>query len=335
MTDVAHEAGVSTMTVSNVLNGRVQRVSKTTQERVLATAAELGYQVNLTARHLRTGRTGMVGLAVPDLAPGYFSELADRLAVRFEARGLRLVIERTRGNRAQELASLSAPHLSMYDGFVLSVVEGDVSDLEQLHVDSPIVLIGERTAPERFDHVLMDNVRGARLATTFLIERGARRIALLGGMRGLSDSMPELRGRGYLEAYAAAGLEPSDELFRPGLFGAEDGFDHVMTMIRDGILFDAVFALTDSSAIGALRALAVAGRRVPDDVQVVGFDNLGSGRFTTPSLTTVDPGNEVMSDAICDLLMARIDQHDEARPAQVVMPESVIIERGSTRAAAS
>src|SRR3990170_1458103 len=99
MTDVARRAGVSTMTVSNVINGRSQRVSEPTKRRVLSVIDELGYQVNMTARNLRMGRTGAVGLAVPAFAPGYYAELAGRLADRFEAHGLRLAMERTGASR--------------------------------------------------------------------------------------------------------------------------------------------------------------------------------------------------------------------------------------------
>ncbi len=329
--DVARHAGVSSMTVSNVLNGRSQRVSEATKERVLATLGELGYRVNLTARHLRTGRTGMVGLAVPDFTPGYYSELADRLADRFAAHGLRLVVERTSGRRS-ELESLSAARLSVYDGFVLSVVAGDTQDLEQLSVETPVVLIGERTVPARFDHVLMDNVTGARMATRLLIKRGARRIALLGGATGDGDSMPQLRTRGYLAAHRAARLAIRPELIRPGGFRRLDGFEQVRRLIEEEIAFDAVFALTDTEAMGALTALVEAGLRVPDDVQVIGFDNLSDTRFSVPPLSTVEPGNDRMADAICELLLSRMEEDGERRPAQVVMPAARLVERGTTRA---
>ena len=329
--DVARHAGVSTMTVSNVFNRRLQRVSEGTQATVLAAAAELGYRVNLTARHLRTGRTGMVGLAVPDLSSGYFAELADRLAWRLADQGLRLVVERTAGERAEELASLSASRLSMYDAFVLSVVEGDAADLEQLAVDVPLVLIGERTVPERFDHVLMDNVGGARLAAEHLIACGARRIAVLGGIRGDGDSMAELRTRGHVEAHEDAGLSVDEDLLRGGGFRRADGYEQTMIMINDGVDFDAVFALTDSAAVGALRALAEAGRRVPEEIQLVGFDNLSDASYATPTLTTVEPGNDEMADAICRLLVERITPGDEPLPAQLVMPTATLVERGSTR----
>jgi DNA-binding LacI/PurR family transcriptional regulator len=331
MTDVARRAGVSTMTVSNVINGRSQRVSEPTKRRVLATIAELGYQVNMTARNLRMGRTGVVGLAVPAFAPGYYSQLADRLAERFDDHGLRLVVERTGASRTAELDALTAARLSSYDGFVLSVVAGDAADLEKLSIDTPVVLIGERAVPARFDHVLMSNVAGARMATEFLIRSGARRIALLGGAPGGEESMPQLRTRGYEGAHESAGLVVAGELIVGCEFAAEDGYTATWGLIGRGIGFDAIFALTDSAAIGALRALAEAGRRVPEEVQVVGFDNLDEGRFTVPSLTSVEPGNAEMADAICTLLVERIESRPAGVPARVVMPAARIVERESTR----
>jgi DNA-binding LacI/PurR family transcriptional regulator len=331
MTDVARRAGVSTMTVSNVINGRSQRVSESTKLRVLSVIAELGYQVNMTARNLRMGRTGAVGLAVPAFEPGYYPELAARLADRFEAHGLRLAIERTRGSRTAELDALTAARLSSYDGFVLSVVAGDAADLDRLSVDAPVVLIGERAVPARFDHVLMDNVAGARMATELLVRTGARRIALLGGVPVVEESMPGLRTRGYRDAHEAAGTAVSDELIVSCGFGTQDGYAAVRDLIGHGVLFDAIFALTDSAAIGALRALAEAGRRVPEDVQVIGFDNIADGRFTVPALTTVEPGNAEMADAICALLVERIASRNAPVPARVVMPEARLVERETTR----
>jgi DNA-binding LacI/PurR family transcriptional regulator len=331
MTDVARRAGVSTMTVSNVINGRSQRVSESTKLRVLSVIAELGYQVNMTARNLRMGRTGAVGLAVPGFEPGYYAELAGRLADRFEAHGLRLAMERTGASRTAELDALTAARLSSYDGFVLSVVAGDAADLDRLSVDAPVVLLGERAVPARFDHVLMDNVAGARMATEHLVRTGARRIALLGGVPVAEESMPGLRTRGYRDAHEAAGTAVSDELIVSCGFGTQDGYVAVRDLIGHGVLFDAIFALTDSAAIGALRALAEAGRRVPEDVQVIGFDNIADGRFTVPALTTVEPGNAEMADAICALLVERIASRPAPVPARVVMPEARIVERESTR----
>jgi DNA-binding LacI/PurR family transcriptional regulator len=331
MTDVARRAGVSTMTVSNVINGRSQRVSESTRQRVLAVIAELGYQVNLTARNLRRGRTGTVGLAVPAFFPGYYAQLAQRLADRFAAHGMRLAVERTGASRVAELDTLTEPRLSGYDGFVLSLVAGEAADLDRLSLDTPVVLLGERTVPARFDHVLMDNVGGARIATELLIGSGARRIALLGGAAAPEETMPGLRTRGYRAAHETTGTAVDDELIVSCGFGVSDGWAAVHDLIARGVRFDAIFALTDSAAFGALRALAETGHKVPDDVQVVGFDNLDDAGFTVPGLTTVEPGNDEMADAICALLMERIESPATVGAARVVMPRPRIVRRESTR----
>lgn len=323
------------MTVSNVINDRSRRVSQATKERVLATIAELGYQVNVAARQLRIGRTGMVGLAVPDFDPGYFSELADRLADRFAELGLRLVMERTGASRSAELDALTAPRLSAYDGFVLSVVAGDKADLEQLRIDTPVVLIGERAVPARFDHVLMDNVGGARAATELLLRTGSRRIVLLGGRSSREQTMPALRTRGYRKAHEALDVPLDPELIVSTPFRTIGGYEAVRKLITDKINFDGIFALTDTTAYGAMRALDEAGRRIPDDVQVIGFDNLRASQFTAPALSSVEPGNDAMADAICTLLMERIDQGSSPVPARVIMPDATIVERESTHTPAT
>ncbi|WP_202875543.1 LacI family DNA-binding transcriptional regulator [Kribbella speibonae] len=329
MADVARSAGVSTMTVSNVINGR-PRVGAATRERVLATISELGYQVNLAARHLRAGRTGVVGLAVPELERPYFAQLAGRLADRFEAHGLRIVMERTGGGREGELDAVAFSRLRMYDGLILSVVDLDPSELNQLRTDAPVVMIGERALPSRFDHVMMDNVDGARQATAYLLGTGARRVAMIGGDPTGSANMPGLRAEGYAIAHAEAAVPVDPELNVRSSFGLQDGYDAIRSLLDRGIGFDAVFALTDVVAMGVLRALADAGLRVPDDIQVVGFDDIDEAAYLVPSLTSVNPGHDEMADRITELLTAQITGGPTGDPKEVVVPARVVA-RGTTK----
>ncbi|MFF0269756.1 LacI family DNA-binding transcriptional regulator [Kribbella sp. NPDC004536] len=328
MADVARSAGVSTMTVSNVINGR-PRVGAATRERVLAAISDLGYQVNLAARHLRAGRTGVVGLAVPELERPYFAQLAGRLADRFEAHGLRIVMERTGASREGELDAVAFSRLRMYDGLILSVVDLDPAELSQLRTDAPVVMIGERALPSRFDHVMMDNVDGARQATAHLLATGARRIAMLGGDPDGVATMPALRAEGYALAHADAGVPVDPELNVRSSFRMQDGYDAIRSLLDRGIGFDAVFALTDVMAMGALRALADAGVRVPDDVQLVGFDDIDEAAYLVPSLSSVNPGHAEMADRITALLTAQISDGPTGDPQEVVVPAR-LIQRGTT-----
>jgi DNA-binding LacI/PurR family transcriptional regulator len=317
------------MTVSNVINGR-PRVGAATRERVLAAINDLGYQVNLAARHLRAGRTGVIGLAVPELERPYFAQLAGRLADRFEVHGLRIVMERTGASREGELDAVAFSRLRMYDGLILSVVDLDPAELTQLRTDAPVVLIGERALPSRFDHVMMDNVDGARQATAHLLASGARRIALLGGGQAGAVNMPALRAEGYAIAHEKAGVPVDPELIVRCRFGLRDGYDAIRALLESGLEFDAVFALTDVVAMGALRALADAGIGVPGEVRVVGFDDVDEAAYLVPSLSSVNPGHDEMADRITELLVAQITHGPTGTPQEVVVPSRLILRETSS-----
>ncbi|MHC3000123.1 hypothetical protein OB08_13550 [Microbacterium sp. HJ5] len=331
MQDVAEKAGVSAQTVSNVVNGRTERVGPETIDRVARVIDQLGYRVNQSARSLRKGRTGIVGLGVPVLASEYYGELAERLSRRFSEHGVRLVTENTGGEMTAEVESLAASHLETYDGFILAIAASESAELNRILPGKPIVLLGERALSTRFDHVLMDNVGGGRLATRHLLERGARAIVALGGAAEGPESVQTLRTRGYLEAHRAGGLPVRPELIQPVGLDMADGYRGVNALLDQGVEFDGVFALTDSCAFGALRALADRGLGVPGDVQVVGFDNVRAGEYTHPRLTSVEPGNDAMADAIVSVMLARLKVDRPAdEPRRTMLPAS-IVERGSTR----
>ena len=329
--DVARHAGVSTMTVSNVINGRTTRVGIETRDRVLASMSALGYRVNLSARSLRRGRTGLIGLAVPDFAPAYFAQLAQRLVVRFAEHGYRLVIEHTGGAVEQEIAALANAHLDAYDGFVLSVTEGQDPDLAGVSPSKAVVLIGERAPEAPFDHVLMDNVNGARLATEHLLHTGARRIVLLGGSLELLPTMAASRTQGYLEAHAAMNIAPDLDLIVASDFGAHHGYRETRRLLETVEDVDAIFAVTDADAIGALRALHDARRRVPEDIQLIGWDDIAEAEFTEPRLSSVDPDSDAIADAIVRMLLERMLGTASEAP-RVVVPTAKLVLRGTTRA---
>lgn len=335
MQDVARHAHVSSQTVSNVVNGRSARVSDETRDRVIAAIAELGYRVNQQARFLRRGRTGTVGLAVPTLDLEYYSALAEALSDRFARQGLRLVVESTGGAVSAEVESLASSHLDAYDGFVLALAAGDAGDLARIGTDKPVVLLGERALSSRFDHVLMDNVGGSRAATELLLRRGARSIVALGGVLDDEESMQGLRTRGYLDAHAGAGVDVDASLLVSSRADMNGGYLATRAAIESGLMFDAIFAFADSSALGALRALADSGRRVPEDVQVVGFDNTRAGRFSVPRLSTVDPDNEARADSVVELMVSRLADPDAPGDRRVVMHPATVVERESTRRSAS
>jgi DNA-binding LacI/PurR family transcriptional regulator len=338
MSDVARTAGVSAMTVSNVLTGR-RPVSAATRARVEAAAAELGYELNLTARHLRAGRTDTVALVVPRLDHPYYGELAARLTGLLAPQGRHLAVEQTDAGPHGELAALTQARWQLYDGVLLSVVGLTPADLDSVRTSAPLVLLGEQRMPARHDHVRMDNVRGARIATAHLLAAGSRRVAVVGGADPDPDAgMMPARTAGWVAAHAAAGIEPDPALVVPApRADLADGRDAVRRLVAADVPFDGVLAVTDTLATGVLAGLAEAGLRVPDDVQVVGFDDLAASGFTVPALTTVDPGHDAMAHAALRLLDRQAGPAgpggagDPGRTGEHVVAPVRLVVRGSTR----
>jgi DNA-binding LacI/PurR family transcriptional regulator len=227
----------------------------------------------------------------------------------------------------------------MYDAVIITVVGLDATELERLSFTTPVVLVGERPAPRAFDHVMMDNVGGSRLAVDHLVRAGARRIAFLrGDSRGDRQGMVARRHHGWLRAHEDHGLTADTSLVVPvETLDLEGGRRAVQQLARSTSTFDGVFAVTDLVALGALRGLAELGIRVPDDVQVVGFDDIPEARYSSPALTTVDGGMEAIARAVLELLEIRLRENaagakgaDRAAPREIVAPAR-LVRRESTR----
>jgi DNA-binding LacI/PurR family transcriptional regulator len=327
--DVARVAGVSIKTVSNVVND-YPHIRPGTRARVEAAIAELGYSPNLSARSLRRGRTGVIGLALPELSLPYFAELADSVMRAADRRGLTVLIEQTGADPARERSVLRSPRRQLTDGLLFSPLALSTEDESTLVVDYPLVLLGERIFSDRIDHVTMRNVDAARAATAHLLDRGRRRIVALGAHEGETIGSAALRLRGYREAHAEAGV-PVDEslVVHSGPWRRVGGAEAMRGAIESGLPFDAVFAFNDTLALGALRSLQEAGRRVPADVAVIGFDDVDDSRYSVPSLSSIAPGREEIARTAVDVLRGRIDgTHTD--PPRVHEAEFSLVTREST-----
>ncbi|MEV6053789.1 LacI family DNA-binding transcriptional regulator [Streptomyces sp. NPDC052107] len=324
--DVAKAAGVSAMTVSNVINDH-PNVRPATRERVLTAMARLDYRVNVAARNLRKGRTGTIGLAVPEVNRPYYGRLAEAIIAAAGRHGLRVSIEQTGARRENELAALSQSRNRLYDGLILSTVGMGPADVEALEVEHPVVILGERIFGGPVDHVAMPNVEASAAATRHLIERGCRRVAAVCGEPRHEVDVSSLRHTGYRQALAAAGLPEDPELVRsvPALT-MEAGARQARAMVAGGLDFDGVFCVTDTVAMGVLRGLADAGVRVPEQVKVIGFDNVDESAFLVPSLSTVDPDHDLMAERAVALLVARLGSAGPpAEKEEFVGPFSLVI----------
>jgi len=332
MHDVARAAGVSLKTVSNVVNDHPQ-VGEAIRDRVRAAIEELGYRPNLAARNLRSGRSGVIGLAVPVLSQAYFAQLADDVIQAAGARGLVVLVEQTGGDRERELDVLRNPRLALTDGLLFSPLGLTVGDVPEVTPAVPLVLLGEQILPFPVDNITMQNRDGARAATQHLLGLGRRRVALIGAHTNETESTAGLRMAGYAAALEEAGLPFDSALIAPiDMWDRRSGAEAMLRMLETEERPDAVFAMNDDLALGALRVLQDAGLRVPEDVAVIGFDDVDESRFSVPRLSSVDPGRRRIAEMAVDLLMERLAdrQRGEERPPRQEAPPFRLVLREST-----
>ena len=330
MSEVAALAGVSPKTVSNVVNN-YEHVRPETRARVEKAIQQLDYQVNASARSLRSGRAGVIGLVLPELALPYFAQLADAVMAGANRRGISVIVETAGGSRDRELESLRAPRRGLTDGLIFSPLEMTQNDVGALNVGYPLVLLGERIFGGPVDHVTMANVEGARAATKHLLDRGCRRIAVVGTHANEKQGSAALRLQGHLEALHERGVIPDPNLMiEAGLWHRKSGAEATSRLINSGVEFDAIFALNDALALGALHTLALRGVAVPQEVKVIGFDDIEESAYSAPTLSTVSPGSKEIAEKALDMLMERIENPDSDLAPRLYIAPFKIEERQST-----
>lgn len=326
---VAARAGVGRATVSRVINGS-PKVSARSRAAVEQAIAELGYVPNRAARSLATRRTDAVALVVPDaetrlFSEPYFSGIIRGVSTGLAGAGMQLLLVLTGdGNEDGRLAAYLAAH--RVDGVLMMAVHRDDTlpdRLEELAV--PTVLAGRRSDRERLGHVRADNRGGARLAVRHLLAGGRRSIGTITGP--LDMDVARARLDGYREALREAGVAVADDLIAAGDFTEEGGRVAMRELLRRRPDLDAVFAASDVMASGAVLELRAAGRRVPHDVALIGFDDSIVARHIDPPLTSVRQPLEEMGRMMASLLLEEI-AHRGTGQREVVLPTELVV-RGS------
>ncbi|MEH0843523.1 LacI family DNA-binding transcriptional regulator [Micromonospora sp. CPCC 205711] len=327
--DVAARAGVSKTTVSRVLNGRGE-LDGATAARVRAVITELGYVPSARAVGLARGRTRVVGMLVPSLTWPWVGEVLQGAADVVETEGYGLLLSTC--DRGDESMRRFASQVSAksFDGLLVVEPEGTLDYLTTLHRRGlPVILIDDRGHQPGFPSVRTTNADGARAAATHLLALGRRRPLVVTGLRRFGCTRDRLAG--FADGYADAGLPIDPDLVVEGDFTVECGRAAVQRLLAAGVPFDAVFAHNDLSAAGALHALRDAGREVPADVAVVGFDDLPLARHTHPPLTSVRQPLREMGAAAARALIAHFDG-TPLPDHPTVIPTSFTV-RGSTTSA--
>jgi LacI family transcriptional regulator len=280
--DVAAHAGVSKTTVSHVLSGR-RPVAAETRERVQDAIVELGYRPDGIARSLRTRRSHLVALLIPDISNPFYPVLARGLEAGLAAAGYHVVICNTDSDPGRELAFVADMSDRRIDGLVLDSFSLAVDQLRTIAGPLPVVWIGaEREDHPEVDVVRSDDEQGACDATAHLLARGRRCVAMIDGSPGSGTP----RTHGYLRALASA-PEPRSPLIRHGGWTREGGAKAMLELLDLDPRPDAVFCANDLMAIGAVDAIRERGLRVPSDVAVAGFDDIDAASMVRPPLTSV------------------------------------------------
>ena len=327
--DVAQHAGVAPRTVSNVVNN-YPYVSAKMRTKVQASLDELNYKPNLMARSLRQGRTGNITLLLPFIAVPYFGEIAHEVVEYASPLGCTVLIDETGGQPGRELALLDvAARSGWVDGILLSSQGLHGKALANIRTNVPIVLLGERTAATTMDHVGIDNVKAARAATRHLLESGCKRIAAIGGNPTLKDLTSRLRLKGYRAALRAADLPDDDSLYiqTPG-YTRSDAAAAVRQLLDAAAPPDGLFCFSDELAIGALRELHQRGIPVPEQIKVVGFDDIDETRFSIPTLSSIRPDKPAIAKAALTMLLDRI-QGTDVNPRDIRVAYQLITRESS------
>lgn len=299
ISDVAAHAGVSIATVSRVLNGNTP-VQADKAERVRRAVAELNFVPRPAARTLASRKTNTIGLVFSEIRGAFFPHLLKGIEAQLHEAGYELLVYSTHSDRPIKRKPIGEHNT---DGLLVFTTSLGKDEIARLHsINFPLVLMHE-TPPAGMDIpvITVENKDGAVILVNHLIEHGRRRIVFLRGPDGHEDS--QWRERGYREALAAHNITFDETLISSGEFDQETAYHSMQKLIQDGVDFDAVFAGDDDAAIGVYRALKEAHRLIPDDVAVVGFDDVEFAAYISPPLTTVRaPIEEVGREAVRQLL---------------------------------
>jgi LacI family transcriptional regulator len=323
--DVASQAGVSVATVSKVINGR-WGVAEQTEARVQAVIQQLGFQSSLVAQSLRSRRTNVIGVLVVDIEP-FSAELLKGVARAIHGSGYELVVFSGCGRAADQVG---------WERRYLSRVSGTLCDGALLVTPSsidvtfgaPVVAVDHNAGSSSLPSVDSDNFSGAVAATEHLLALGHRRIGFLAGRPDLESA--HLRERGYRDALERAGLLCDPTLIRVGGYQPDSADDAARQLLELNEPPTAIFAANDVSALATISVARLLGLRVPDDLSVIGFDNVPESALSEPPLTTIEQPIQQMGFEAAKLLIQLIENKTVAA-THTMLPTRLVV-RGSCRA---
>lgn len=300
---VAREAGVSPMTVSRVLNGH-PHIADETRRNVIRVIEELGYVPDRNAQTMRTNRTYTIAGVIPDITNPFYPEFERGIQDIADQLDYDLIVYNTDGILAKEKKTLRSLQTNRVDGVIAVFFQLDEQELQTL--DVPVVLLAQKPdATPCCDTVYVDNAAAAQTAVEHLIERGHKCIGMLAGKEG--DPPYYSRIAGYCQALAAKGILYDELLVQSGDFTESGGYQSMRELLNRDTCLTAVFAANDLIAMGAMLAIREAGMNIPDDIAVVGFDDIPAAKLVHPPLTTIRHNQSQIGRKAAELLFERLN----------------------------
>ena len=321
--DVAQRAGVSVTTVSHVVNN-TRPVEPNTQARVRVAIEALGYRPNLLARGLRSRKTNTIGLLVPDNSNPFFAEVARAIEDAGFEQGYSVILCNSDMKEAKQDAYLSVLLAKQVDGLIL-ISSGDSPDPVKriMQAGVPVVVVDRELGDLPVDQVLVDNEQGGYLAGSHLVGLGHTRIGYIAGPSDIRPSKGRVEGLRRALREAELELDPRAIARSDGRYtGGEEAMRELLARRRD---LTAIFAYNDLMAIGAVAVLRQAGLRVPEDISVIGFDDIPQAATTVPAITTVAQPTSELGNVSARLLLNRLTSVADWEPSRVLLPTTLVV----------
>ncbi|EKN8283166.1 substrate-binding domain-containing protein [Vibrio cholerae] len=328
MKDIARLAGVSTSTVSHVIN-KSRFVSDEITERVNNAAQQLNYAPSALARSLKMNRTKTIGMLVTTSTNPFFGEVVKGVERSCYHQGYNLILCNTEGDNQRMKASINTLLQKRVDGLLLmcSTLEGERLDVFDRYPDIPIVVMDWGPILFASDKIQDNSLQGGYMAAKHLIECGHKEIGCITGP--LIRHQAQMRYEGYKRALAEAGIAINPDWIVESDFECEGGYQAFEKLYQRGKLPSALFVSNDMMAMGVIQAASQRGLRVPDDLSLIGYDDVHIAKFMTPALTTIHQPKYRLGKAAVDTLLYRLENPDTT--AQVVQLEPTLVVRNSVR----
>ena len=319
MDEIAKLAGVSKATVSQVLNDSECGVGEQTRVRVKKIAEELGYSVEQTEKKKNVSFTRYVALILPDITNPFFADLAKSVENSLRRKGYSLVLANTDFSEDNEAAQIRELMVKRLEGILLvpsGIRAREEHDLPRRYQIPMVLLDRKLEGISDIPGVYSNNEYASVISCEHLIRKGARDIVFISGPLNVSTSIE--RFEGYKAVLAQHSIPFRPEMCRHGSYTVESGYNAVLELERSGISYSAILAANDLMALGALKAVREFGYRVPEDVQIIGFDNIEFSQYCEPSLSTMQQPTFDMGAKAVELLTGIIEKRDPVQPERLI-----------------